>query len=147
MPGKKKLPSTWNHRDALLTPATPNKKCCHRKCRASSTEMADGGDMTSVAWYLMGLLFFLKNPVFYNDNDWVILLCFCSTPELANLPYCQLFRCVYWFPPIGGWRRSVDDWIIHLQQTVLQNSRYNPPYRFGMYKFYKYRVMVYPLII
>ena len=36
----KKQPPTWNHRDTLLTPATPNfNVVCDRKWRASSTEM------------------------------------------------------------------------------------------------------------
>ena len=62
-------------------PRNPQLQCCDRKCRTSSTEMAvffegrqtqnsednielgDGGGMTSVVWYFMGWLFFLKNPV------------------------------------------------------------------------------------
>jgi len=32
-------------------------------------ELGDGGGMTSVVWYFMGWLFFLKNPVFHHISS------------------------------------------------------------------------------
>ena len=81
LPGSSKKTAT--HRKPQRYPAypcNPQLQCCDRKCRTSSTEMAvffegrqtqnsednielgEGGGMTSVVWYFMGWLFFLKNP-------------------------------------------------------------------------------------
>ena len=78
---QKKQPSTGNHRDTLLTPATPNfnvvigsaehhqqkglffLKAAKHKIQKTTLNWGTGGGMTSVVWYFMGWLFFLKNPV------------------------------------------------------------------------------------
>ena len=77
---QKKQPSTGNHRDTLLTPATPNfnvvigsaehhqqkwlffLKAAKHKIQKTTLNWGTGGGMTSLVWYFMGWLFFLKNP-------------------------------------------------------------------------------------
>ena len=77
---QKKQPSTGNHRDTLLTPSTSNfnvvigsaehhqqkwlffLKAAKHKIQKTTLNWGTGGGMTSLVWYFMGWLFFLKNP-------------------------------------------------------------------------------------
>ena len=73
---KKKQPSTGNHRDTLLTPASPNfnvvigsaqlffLKAAKHKIQKTTLNWGTGGhDLCGVVQYFMGWLFFLKNSV------------------------------------------------------------------------------------
>ena len=91
---QKKQPSTGNHRDTLLTPATPNfnvvigsaehhqqkwlffLKAAKHKIQKTTLNWGTGGGMTSLVWYFMGWLFFFEEPgiiTYYVD-----VLYFCS---------------------------------------------------------------------
>ena len=101
---QKKQPSTGNHRDTLLTPATPNfnvvigsaehhqqkglffLKAAKHKIQKTTLNWGTGGGMTSVVWYFMGWLFFWRTRYDY----WLVV----STP-LENISQLGLLFPIY----------------------------------------------------